>query len=858
MINDDASTVKAKARIKFQQAWNGRTLTILKLQPDCWNSTSEGSLETLALRIVLSLSSMTTTLPRRSGLTSAMTMQVFRHSEGADDQSVDGLPAPRQTLRTARAIRKLLRKVAGEGGAVAHQLAPSGRAVVRLVKATVLCAVLASLALTAAMLWALYDVPLEKRAGFDSPSLLVEAANGQPLGRVGPVGDAVGHRDFPDRLVKAVLSIEDRRFYSHWGIDPWSIVRATHANWTAGTIVEGGSTITQQLAKMQIVGNERTLDRKIREAFTAIWLDLRLGKNEVLTRYLNAVYLGAGAHGMSAAARMYFDKGLTDLTLPEAAMLAGLIQAPSRYDPIRNLDAAQRRAAVVIDTMLESGAIDARAAEKAKLEPASLRLSARTTRAGSWFADWIAKHELPRIAGSVKRAMRVRTTLQPDLQHLAEHVVNEVLVHSGEARGASQAALVALRPDGSVVAMVGGRDYTQSQFNRAVDALRQPGSAFKLFVYYAALRNGYSPDDTIDASAVEVGKWRPENYGGQQYGHMSLSQAFSHSVNSAAIRLSMAVGLNKVVAAARELGLDAPLTVVPSMALGTNEVSLLDLTGAFASVRAGRPRLEPWGIAAFGQEGSGLRSLSAPSGSTQELPHHRELSRLLTAVVDRGTGRAAALDDGDVAGKTGTSQDYRDAWFIGFNKDLVVGVWVGNDDRTSMKAVTGGSLPAQIWKRFVSAAVPLIDRMSNPVVAESARSASPVPAQETQCDQSACAAAYRSFQQSDCTYQPYAGPRRLCKKGVPREHRTVDGNEKGPTRGADAALAAKDRAVEEAIPSIDSSSAMAPPPAQRSRRPEGSMALGRVPPTSAPPRPSGQYGSFGPALFQRLDQQGGN
>jgi len=630
-------------------------------------------------------------------------------------------------------------------------------------------AVLSSLALITTMLWALYHVPVEKRVGIDGPSVLVEAANGQPLGRVGPLSDAVKRRDFPNTLVKAVLSIEDRRFYSHWGIDPWSIARAMHSNWTAGGIAEGGSTITQQLAKMQIVGSERSLDRKVREAFTAIWLDLRLAKDEVLTRYLNAVYLGAGAYGMSAAARMYFDKRLADLTLPEAALLAGLIQAPSRYDPVRNLDAAHRRAAVVIDAMLAAGAIDATAAEKAKARPATLKLSSRTARAESWYADWIAKHELPKIAGSVQRAMRVRTTLQPELQQLAERVVNQALMRPGEARGASQAALVAMRPDGSVVAMVGGRDYSESQFNRAVDAQRQPGSAFKLFVYYAALQTGYSADDTIDASPVEVGRWRPENYGGQRYGYLTLSQAFAHSVNSAAIRLGMTVGLDKVVAAARELGLDAPLAKVPSMALGTNEVSLLDLTGAFASVRAGHPKLEPWGITAFGPEGTKLRSLGAPNLSLPELAHHREMTRLLQDVVDRGTGRAAALDDDSVAGKTGTSQDYRDAWFVGFNKALVVGVWVGNDNRTPMKGVTGGSLPALIWRRFVSAAMPLLDRFKSPAAGEVTSFSLPMTVKQAQCDQTACAAAYSSFRSSDCTYQSYAGPRRLCEKGVPED-----------------------------------------------------------------------------------------
>ena len=552
---------------------------------------------------------------------------------------------------------------------------------------------------------------------------------------------------------------------------------------------------------------------------------------------------------MSAASRLYFDKSPSELTLAEAALLAGLIQAPSRYDPIRNLEAAHRRAAAVIDAMVETGAINASAAERAKAEPATLRLSAKTARAGSWFADWIAKHELPKVAGSVKRSMRVRTTLQPELQQLAERIVAEAL-NRPSARGASQAALVAMRPDGAVVAMVGGRDYNESQFNRAVDAQRQPGSAFKLFVFYAALRNGYSPDDTIDASPIELGRWRPENYGGQRYDHMPLSQAFAHSVNTAAIRLGVSVGLDKVVAAARELGLDAPLVEVPSMALGTNEVTLLDLTGAFASVRAGQPKVEPWGIASFGAEGAGLRSLSAPAGSGQRLPYQQDLTRLLRGVVESGTGRAAALPGDSAAGKTGTSQDYRDAWFVGFNKSLVVGVWVGNDDRTAMNGTTGGSLPAQIWQRFVSTAAPLLDRMGNPDSAEVARSASPVPTKQVRCDQSACAAAYNSFRPSDCTYQAYSGSRRQCEKGVRQEELFAEGFKRGPdalttTGGAEGA--------------IDAASAKVMPPRLRSRRAQGAMALGgsEARPSSAGPQQTEyQPSSFGPALFRSFDGHG--
>lgn len=677
-------------------------------------------------------------------------------------------------MQTSGPARHLLFAFTYNAAECARSLGPTLSILRRFVTIALSAVVIGSLAFTSALLWAVYSMPPEKQFLTDRPSLLVEASDGAPMGRVGPLADAVKRQDFPEVLVNAVLGIEDRRFFSHRGVDPRGVVRAAYANWAAEAIVEGGSTITQQLAKLQVVGSERTLFRKVREALTAVWLEIRLGKDEILRRYLNSVYLGSGAYGMSSAARMYFDKSLADLSLQEAALLAGLIQAPSRYDPLRNLPLAQERAGVVIDAMFEAGSITADAATKAKAAPATLKLSARTALAASWFSDWVAKHELPKITGSSNRVMRVRTTLQPQLQQVGQQTVEEILKRKGKSLGVTQAALVALRPDGAVIAMVGGRDYSESQFNRAVDAQRQPGSTFKLFVYYAALRKGYSPDQIIDASPVEVGRWEPENYGGQEYGRMSMTQAFASSVNSAAVRLAMTVGLDNVVAAARDLGLDAPLTKVPSMALGTNEVNLLDLTGAFASVRAGR-KLEPWGIAAFGAEGSAMRSLGAPSGVGPELSGQPEIKHLLQAVVEQGTGRGALVGNDVTAGKTGTSQDHRDAWFVGFNNDLIVGVWVGNDDRTPMKGVTGGSLPVEIWKRFVERAKPIM--RTSPRLELSRDSADPtfnVQNEQPQCDQAACAAAYRSFRTSDCSYQSYGGARKLCLKHLDRDLQNLD------------------------------------------------------------------------------------
>jgi penicillin-binding protein 1A len=658
---------------------------------------------------------------------------------------------------------------------------------IKLVKWLAVVAFVGSVAAEGAMIWALHDLPPEKPAGgTDTPSLLLEAANGAPMGRIGPFRVADTPRSgFPDDLVKAVISIEDRRFYNHWGFDVEGIMRAFDRNAAAGTIVEGGSTITQQLVKIRYLGRERTFLGKLREALVAVSLELTLGKNEILTRYLNSVYLGNGAYGMSAAAQLYFGKTLSELTLPEAAMLAGLIKAPSRDNPVQNPDAARARAAVVIKAMRENGVISAQAANNAIARPAVLQLSRPTLRAETWFADWIAK-QAASVPGSFSGHMRLRTTLMPDVQKLAEQAVAETLDHDGAARHVSQASLVAMRPDGAVVAMVGGRNYAKNQFNRAL-APRQPGSAFKLFVYLAALRKGFSPDDTIDASPLDINGWEPENFGEHQYGRVSLSEAFSQSINTAAARLAQEVGLNDVISAARDLGLSGPLPSVPSLALGVANVSLLDLTAAYAGVKAGEMPIKPWGISGFGVEGDPrLQSMGPLIGPMKSLePYQKPLLDLLQGVVEHGTGRAAALD-GFAAGKTGTSQNFRDAWFIGFNDALVVGVWVGNDDDTPTDRVTGGSLPAAIWKRFMIAATPLVAASGPPALAplpdtgsasaqpdSGKESASQTTANQTSsdgaCDYQACARTYSSFRSADCTYQPYGeSGRRRCTKNAPQ------------------------------------------------------------------------------------------
>ena len=630
--------------------------------------------------------------------------------------------------------------------------------------------VMASLiAFAAAMLWAVDDPSLEPHVdGTSRPLLVLEAANGAPLGQIGPLKLAdITRQDLPDHLVHAVLSVEDRRFYDHFGIDPFGILRAARRNLSVGEIVEGGSTITQQLVKMLYLGNERTFARKFREALMAIFVDLRLPKDEILTRYFNALYLGSGAHGIAAAARLYFNKEVAELTLPESAMLAGLIRAPSQYSPLRDLTLARARAAVVLDAMVENGAIDERMAASSKAHPAVLKSTAAFAPAKSWFADWIAQ-ESTQVAGPSTHSIRVRTTLDLNLQALAEKIVEETLAKEGRRVRASQAALVAMRPDGAVIAMVGGRAYRTSRFNRATEANRHPGSAFKVFVYLAALRKGYSPDDLIDAGPVTIKNWRPENFGGAQYRHVTLADAFARSINTAAVRLALDVGLKDVIQTARDLGIDARMQPVPSLALGAVGVSPLDLTGAFASLRSGRTGLQPWGIATLGDEQEQSMHTGRPpvARSVQSLGSvHQPMMEMLHRVVEHGTGRAASIG-GFVGGKTGTSQNHRDAWFIGFTNSLIVGVWVGNDDNTPMRGVVGGTLPASIWRQFVRGATPLLESdaaqigsYDTPTIQTSAETSAAA------CDIQACAGRYRSFRASDCTYQSYSGERRLCQAG---------------------------------------------------------------------------------------------
>lgn len=611
-------------------------------------------------------------------------------------------------------------------------------------------------------MWALKDVPWsEIRDGTLKPVVVLETADGAPLVRQGPYqGPYARYDQFPTHLIAAVLSIEDRRFMDHFGVDPRGIGRALLRNLEAGSVVEGGSTITQQLIKLQYLDSDRTIKRKIQEVVIAFWLEWKLGKAEILTRYLNSVYLGAGATGTPAAARIYFNKDIGALNLPESAMLAGLLRAPSQWNPIDNFEGARQRTLVVLDAMAANGKITEPQAAEAKTSFARLHPTTPTPRSGSWFADWISP-QASEIAGSSPGSTTVRTTLVPRLQQIAERVVNRALDSEGKTVVASQAALVAMTPDGAVVAMVGGRDYKASQFNRAVTAMRQPGSTFKLFVYYAALKAGLTLSDQVPDAPIDINGWSPENSGGNYRGWVTLAEAFARSLNAASVALAEEVGLDNVIAAARELGIDAPLANTPSLALGTSEVNLLNLTSAYASVQLGRAPVRPWGIIDFQAAGqpTTFRVGSQAKPNVDLSPYQSDLLGLLQLVVERGTGRGA--DPGTfAAGKTGTSQNNRDAWFVGFTEALVVGVWVGNDDDAPMKGVTGGDLPAHIWRDFMREATtePTLNGMRS---AEAVVDGQGAP---LSCNITACSRSYRSFRPSDCTYQPYSGGRRLCEK----------------------------------------------------------------------------------------------
>lgn len=631
-------------------------------------------------------------------------------------------------------------------------------------------------AATAFAVWTVMrDLPLaDVLPPLAEPTISVETVDGQVLTTRGAYqAPYVGLAEFPPHLIDAVLAVEDRRFFEHPGLDMRGISRALYRNFTAGGVVEGGSTITQQLVKILYLEPDRTLSRKLQEAVLATTLERQLGKERILELYLNSVYLGSGAYGMPAAAETYYDKDVRELSLPEAATLAASIQLPSQVNPVADLGAVQNRAAMVLNLMAEQGRIDEGTRDEALAQLALLAPEPPETRAGSYFADWVLE-EVEALKGASSQSLSATATLDPELQAETERIVRAVMAEEGAAAGASQAAVVVMTPNGRVRAMVGGLDYGASQFNRTTDALRQPGSTFKTFVYMAALVMGASPDNTISDDPIQIGDWAPENFNGQSHGTVTLRQAFAESYNQATVRLAQEVGNANVIEVARRFGIEGELKDTPSLALGPSEVTLLDMTEAFAALALGRMPVSATGIETlrFGEEGQALGVTGVNDREQTRLTRTREpMLDLLRAVVTEGTGRAAAIEGLDIVGKTGTSQESRDAWFIGFahGQGIVIGVWVGNDDNAPMDRVTGGGIPARIFREVMLAAVARQGAVGG-TAGPAAGTSTAVPALQAQapaeplCDIRACSAAYRSFDAATCTYQPWDGPRRLCTR----------------------------------------------------------------------------------------------
>lgn len=545
-------------------------------------------------------------------------------------------------------------------------------------------------------------------------ALTFEGAQGEVFAARGVFkGDKLTAADLPTHLAQAIVAIEDRRFYEHIGVDFRGILRAGWRNSQSGGTREGGSTITQQLARLMFLSPERSVRRKVQEALLALWLESQLKKEDILLRYLNTAYFGAGAYGVDAAARRYFGKKAGELSLAESAMLAGLVRAPSQLAPTRNFGGAKERQELVLQTMVETKALTAAEGETARGQPVSLRTPPETPPGTNYFVDMVAG-DVRRLLGSSSGDLTLRTTLNLELQRLAEGVIARRLEAEGAKKNVSQASLVALGKDGAVLAMVGGRDYEASQFNRATQAKRQAGSLFKLFVYLTALQRGYAPQSVVVDRPTQIGEWEPQNYSGGFRGSMTLRNAFVHSINTIAAQLGDEVGIPAVIDTAKRMGVQSTLPAVPSLALGSAEVTLLEMTRAFGSVAAGS-QIEPYSVRSIA--GNSQQALYTKTGGGGEFTGQLAASRammldLLQGVVNEGTGKAARLPNIPVGGKTGTTQEYRDAWFIGFTPDIVVGVWVGNDDNTPTNRVVGGDLPANIWRDFVGRALPIISKAS--------------------------------------------------------------------------------------------------------------------------------------------------
>ncbi|MEC8463319.1 MAG: PBP1A family penicillin-binding protein [Pseudomonadota bacterium] len=594
------------------------------------------------------------------------------------------------------------------------------KVVFRLFKWSLILAIWSTVALSGLVAWYAWDLPdinkLESQTR--RASIILTDSAGQEIATYGDLyGELLRLADLPPHLVQAIIATEDRRFFDHSGLDPAAMLRATIANVRAGRLRQGGSTLTQQLAKNLFLKPERTLRRKVQELLLAFWLETNFSKEQIFTLYINRVYLGAGAYGVDAAARRYFGRSAKTVSLHQAAVIAGLLKAPSRYSPLRSRGAAEGRAKIVLNAMVKAGFIDLKTARKVGSQRLRIVPRSASHRTARYFSDWVFER-VHSFVGGVESDLIVRTTMDRRLQAISEEELSGVLLRRGAPRNIGQGALVSMSPTGAIRSMVGGRDYSISQYNRASQARRQPGSAFKLFVYLAALEHGMLPQDQLIDRPLKIGNWQPRNYVGTYEGIVTLKESLARSINTIAVQVSERVGRNNVIDAARRLGITSPLKSHPSLALGVTEVSLMELTAAYSVVANGGFAVWPHAIIEIRTSG-GEVLYRRQDGAVARVIDEDVVSRLdemLRAVIAVGTGRAANSGR-PAAGKTGTSQGFRDAWFVGYTDQLVTGIWMGNDDSSPMKRVTGGGYPAQLWASYTRSALqgrPVTPQMTPP------------------------------------------------------------------------------------------------------------------------------------------------
>lgn len=536
------------------------------------------------------------------------------------------------------------------------------------------------------------------------PTVTITTSDGEVLThRAAQQSGHIGIKLLPEHTKQAFIAIEDRSFYSHGGVNVFGIMRAALTNVIRGTR-QGGSTITQQLAKMLYLKPEQKLKRKVQEAMLAVWLESKYDKDKLLELYLNRAYYGAGANGIEAAAQKYFDKSARYLNISESAVLAGLMKAPSAYNPIRHPEKAKVRQKLVLNAMFEEGYISQQQVADASQADLGLR-NTNVTSQGQYAADWVMR-EMRGIAGDLEGDIVVEATIDPYLQQVAEDALNFVMQENSEKYQATQAALILMDKNGAVRAMVGGRDYGTSSFNRVINAKRQPGSVFKPFVYLAALEKGFAPSNILQDAPISFKGWKPKNYGNKYYGNVTMTESLAKSMNSVALRLAKNVGAKRIIEVARRLGISSDMRKDLSIALGTSEVSLRELTSAYLPFMNGGLAAEAHVVSriALSDGGEIYQHRNHTNDRLFSQEHARQMSDMLFAVTDWGTGKRARIDGFKAYGKTGTTQNYKDGWFVGYTSEYIAGVWVGNDDNKPTKNVTGGNLPAQIWHDLMAAA----------------------------------------------------------------------------------------------------------------------------------------------------------